>query len=343
MKRIKVPEAKPIPSGSWRCRVQIEGKRQQFVRDTKEEAEEAARQAVAAITAGVAEEKKKAATVGSCIDRYIFDRESILSPSTIRGYKIVRKSRFQGMMAKDIHAITQQQWQAAINLEAKTCKPKTIRNAWGLVSSVIKENTGSTPEVRLPAAAKNTRPFLDDQQTKTFLKAIRDTNIEAGAILALHSLRCSELMALTWGSIDTKRKTITVKGAMVLDDSNTLVLRDQNKTVTSQRIVPVIIPRLLELAKDKPASERIVKVTPQAMYKAINKICEASGLPNVGIHGLRHTFASICFYNGIPEKAVMEMGGWSNPAVLREIYTHLSARQKNAYIDKLSGFFEEKS
>ena len=343
MKRIKVPEAQIIPSGSWRCRVQVDGKRQQFVKDTKEEAEEAARQAVAAITAGVAEEKKKAATVGSCIDRYILDREAILSPSTIRGYKIVRKSRFQSMMGRDIHSITQQQWQAAINLEAKTCKPKTIRNSWGLISSVIKDATGAAPDVRLPAAAKNTRPFLDDQQTKTFLAAIKDTNIEAAAILALHSLRCSELLALTWGSIDCKRKIITVKGAMVPDETNTLVLRDQNKTTASQRIVPVIIPRLLELAKDQPQQDRIVQITPNWLYKSINEICEANDLPKVGIHGLRHTFASICFYNGIPEKAVMDIGGWSNPAVLREIYTHLSARQKNVYIDKLSGFFEEKS
>ena len=342
MKRIKVPEASQLPSGSWRCRVQIDGKRRTYVEATKEEAEEAARQAVAAITAGVLEEQKKAATLGSCIDQYITDRESVLSPSTIRGYKMIRKARFQIIMGKDIHALTTQQYQAAINLEAKTMKPKTIRNSWGLISSVVKEVTGSSPAVRLPAKAKNTRPFLDDVQTKQFLQLIRDTEVEAFALLALHSLRRSEILGLTWGQIDTKRKTITVKGAAVYDEYNQLVFREQNKTTSSQRVVPVIIPRLLELAKGKSPKDPICTTHPRIMFARINKICEKNDLPKVGIHGLRHTFASICFYNGIPEKAVMEIGGWSDPAVLREIYTHLSARQKNAYIDKLSGYFEEK-
>lgn len=341
MAKIKVPPAAQLPSGRWRCRVVIGERRCTFTADTKRGAEDAARQGVADFQAGVSTEKKKAATIGSCIDNYISSREAVLSPCTIRGYKGVRKSRFQQLMDKDIHAMTQQQWQAAVNAEARRVSPKTMRNAWGLMSSVIREETGSTPSVRLPAAAKNTRPYLDDQQTKTFLKAIRDTNIEPAALLALHSLRCSEILPLTWGSIDKKQKTITVKGAIVPDEHNILVQRDQNKTSASQRIVPIIIPRLLELAESHDHSDTIVSITPNWLYKSINAVCRKNDLPEIGIHGLRHTFASICFYQGVPEKAVMDMGGWSNPAVLREIYTHLSARQKNAYIDKLSGFFEQ--
>ena len=343
MKRtmIQVPAASQLQSERWRCRVTINGKKPSYTADTKEEAEELARLAVAEYKAGVAEEKASAETVESCIKRYIADRESILSPSTIRGYKIVQRSRFQQIMKRDIHTVTQQQWQALVNAEAKIVSPKTLRNAWGLMSSVIKDVTGQAPVVRLPAVAKNTRPYLDDAQTKIFLKAIKDTPIEAAALLGLHSLRCSEIMALTWSSIDLKKGTITVKGAMVPDSNNKMVMRKQNKTAASQRTVPIIISRLKEIAEGKPANEPIVTITENWLYKSVNEICEANGLPKIGVHGLRHTFASLCYYAGLPEKAVMDMGGWSNPAVLREIYTHLSARQKNIYIERLSGLFKE--
>ena len=42
----------------------------------------------------------------------------------------------------------------------------------------------------------------------------------------------------------------------------------------------------------------------------INKICHAMGLQSVGIHGLRHSFVSLAYHLGVPEKIVMEIGGW---------------------------------
>lgn len=38
--------------------------------------------------------------------------------------------------------MTPEQWQRAVNLEAKTRSAKTLKNAWGFVSSVIEEATG---------------------------------------------------------------------------------------------------------------------------------------------------------------------------------------------------------
>lgn len=340
MQRIKIPEAKILPSGSWRCRVKMLNEdRKSFVAETKIEAERIAAEYVAKRIAGVEEEKAKAEKVGSCIDRYIENRRNILSPSTIYGYLKIRRNNFASAMDLNIHEVTKQQWQKIVNLEAKTYSPKSVRNAWGLMSSVIKEETGKTFEIALPAKAENHHPFLDDEQVKIFMKLIEGTDIEAACLLGLHSLRLSEILALKWQSIDQKKKTITVKGALVKGEGAKMYERDQNKTKQSTRVVPVIMPRLLELAKDKPKAEKIVTLTYAQLYHAINKLCEENDLPIIGVHGLRHTFASICFYKGIPEKAIMEMGGWSDPQILRDIYTHVSDKQKESYVKTLSEFF----
>lgn len=340
MQRIKVPEAKILPSGNYRCRVQLpNGERKSFTAETKSAAEQKAADHVAKFLAGVEEEKIKYDTVGACIDRYIASRENIRSPSTIYGYKKIRKNNFQNVMSLNIHEITKQQWQKFVNEEAREFSPKTVRNCWGLISSVLKEETGNTFDIALPQQPENHHPFLDEEQVKVFMKLIENTDIELACLLGLHSLRLSEFLALDWKSIDQKKKTITVKGAIVKGEGAKLFERDQNKTKKSTRVVPIFMPRLLELANGKPKNEKIVTLTYGQLYHSINKLCEENNLPLIGVHGLRHTFASICFYKGIPEKAIMEMGGWSDPAILRDIYTHVSDRQKESYVKSLSEFF----
>ena len=42
MKKVKVPEAEKLPSGSFRCRVMVNGQKKSFTAPTKREAEQAA-------------------------------------------------------------------------------------------------------------------------------------------------------------------------------------------------------------------------------------------------------------------------------------------------------------
>ena len=42
MKKVKVPEAERLPSGSYRCRVMVNGQKKSFTAPTKREAEQAA-------------------------------------------------------------------------------------------------------------------------------------------------------------------------------------------------------------------------------------------------------------------------------------------------------------
>ena len=54
-------------------------------------------------------------------------------------------------------------------------------------------------------------------------------------------------------------------------------------------------------------------------------MCRKNGLPEVGLHGLRHSFASLAYHLGISERVAMRIGGWSNTATMHEIYTHLAS------------------
>ena len=133
MKKVKVPEAEKLPSGSYRCRVMVNGKSKSFTADTKRDAEQAALE----YKISVEQDQKQVQTCGlpltKAIDEYISAKDAILSPATIRGYRVVQKNRFQSLMQTRINNISFVTLQKAVNEESKTCSPKTIRNAVGLL------------------------------------------------------------------------------------------------------------------------------------------------------------------------------------------------------------------
>lgn len=335
---MKIPKPVQLPSGAWSVRIMLDGKRHCITRATEKEA---LAEAVALKTGQKAlrNTSPRDKTLAQAIDEYIDARRNILSPSTIRGYKIIRENRFQSVMGKRIGSITPSQWQSIVNAEARFFSPKTLKNSWGFISSVIHEATGETVNVRLPQVIRKDKAFLEPQQIPAFLAAIKGTRSEIPALLALSSLRLSELLALRWEDVDLKKRLLYVNGAAVLNEDNVLVRKKETKNASSRRTVPIIQPLYDALIKCEDRSGLIVTITSQGIYHGINKACTTAGLPNVGIHGLRHSFASLAYHLQIPEKIAMQIGGWSNDATMRKIYTHIASHDAEYYKTAFSSFF----
>lgn len=343
MKTIKVPKARQLPSGSWMCRCMVNGESVCVTRSTKKAAEEEALH----IKLGILQISKatdSGKTVADAIDAYIAARKTSLSPSTVRGYAGMKRQRFQSIMYRPLRTLTQNDFQRAVDLEAKCCAPKTIKNAWGFLSSVLKEATGKDYKIHLPAAVPSEHEFLQPEQIETFLSAIRDTDIEIPALLALHGLRRSEIIGMKWSAVDLKKGLLNIQGAVVFNEEGKLEAKPTNKNRTSRRTVPIMIPRLRELLEADPkTTEYVVTCHPSTIYNNVNRICEKNGLPKIGTHGLRHSFCSLAYHLNIPEKVVMQIGGWSDFQTMRKIYTHLAKSDLSDAVTAVTEFFQSKA
>lgn len=324
-----VPKPKQLADGRWVGQLMADGKRYSVYGQTREEYEINARATKAGLIEARSERPKLA--LGTVIDRYIESNEHVLSPSTIRGYKTIRKHRFAGWMEQDIQSIN---WQAMVNEESRNCSAKTVKNAWGLVSASLAAAEEKVPSVHLPKPAKNELPFLNYIEIQAFLEAIHGKPSELAAILALHSLRESELFALT--REDIHDGYIFVSKAYVPDATNTFVLKHTTKTPMSTRAIPVMIPRLLEIL---PESGRLVTERPSTLYTRINKVCEKAKLPLVGCHGLRRSFASLCYHLKWSERSVMQIGGWSNMQTVHNFYIKLSQLDVNEDVENMRNYY----
>ena len=284
---MKTPKAKKLPSGSWYVRVRIDGQDVSITRPTEKEALAEAM----AVKAGMKDALKQGhKTLTKAIDAYISARENVLSPSTIRGYRTIQQNRFQGMMNRDVYTVTQEQWQRAVNAEAKQVSAKTLTNAWRFLSSVITEETGKKLTVRLPQVVPAVRPWLTAEQIPIFVEAVKGDPIEIPALLALSSLRRSEIINLRWKDVDMEKGVLHINGAAVYDENSKLVRKSETKNKSSRRIVPIIQPLREALERADRKGEYLTTWNPNAIMLRINRICERSGLPKVGFHGLRHPY-----------------------------------------------------
>lgn len=334
---MKVPKAKRLPSGKWHIRLQINGRMLYITERTKKEAEGKAALMKAEARNGIASLPPERIPLGQAIDRYMEDRQNTLSPETLRGYGVIRRNRFQSVIHRPIGEI--RNWQKLVDTEAGRLSAKTVRNSWGLVASVLEENGMAVPKVSLPQVIVNEMPFLQPDAVLPFVEAIKGHRFEFAFLCGLHSLRRSEILALTRDSFvqTSDGWEIQVRGAVVSDGKN-LVLKETNKNSASRRNVPVFTDRLIELIDDYDFGH-ITKFTPEAMTKELHRFCKKNGFTDIGMHGLRHSFASLCYFLGIPEAECMKWGGWSDPAVMRKIYTHIAELMHHDSRKRMRSFF----
>lgn len=120
-----IPNPRKLKSGTWFIQLRLGGESIPVSARTKKDCQKQAQLIKAEYLAGKREskwneaEKPKSPTLGEAISAYITKREAALSPSTIRGYTTIRRTRFLSLMETEITEISPDDWQNACNEEFK--------------------------------------------------------------------------------------------------------------------------------------------------------------------------------------------------------------------------------
>ena len=326
----KYPKYRILADGSLMGQLMVNGQRETVKADTEEEY----KARIDGLRTGILELKKhpEKRPLKTIVQAYIDKNDSVLSPATIMGYDGILKNRFKSYMEKPVCEIDFQQM---VNDEAKHNAPKTVKNAWALVSSALKASGNPPPEVHTPQVPESDEDFLDYEQIQLFLKEIQDDIAECAALLMLHSLRTSELLMLDVS--DIKGGKILVRGAVVPNKDHKLVEKETNKNRTSRRDVPVMIPRLIQVL---PESGKAVTIAPTTFRRHILDACERAGLPPCSPHDLRRSFASLAKHLKWDPETLMRVGGWNNMETVNKIYAKLADQDKNADVQKMVDYYQ---
>ena len=334
---MKIPKPRKLKSGNYFIQLMVSGQRISITEASEQQCKDKALLLKAQGRNGLLPilNKPDNITLSQAIDNYILLRSNILSASTISGYREIQRNRFKTVMDEPIRNVPS--WQAVVNNEAALVSPKTVKNAWSLAHSALSDAGVDKKDitVSLGQIPKAVRPWLQPDQIKLFLNAIKGDISELTAILALHGLRRSEIYDLK--KEDVSKGVIKVRGAMVRGEKE-FVHKPTNKSSASTRDVPILIPRLKKLLKSC-GTGYVCTEHPSVSYKHINKVCKSLALPEVGFHGLRHSFASLCYHLKISEMEAARLGGWDDITTMHKIYTHLAEVDKSMASKQLKDFF----
>lgn len=231
--------------------------------------------------------------------------------------------------------LTQAMIQNAINREAALLSPKTVRNVHGLLSAVL---SVYLPEMNLHTALpQRKRPELyipSTEDVQKIIQAAQGSELEKAIMLAAFgSLRRSEISALLKSDINGDQ--ITVSKAMVRSEDHEWVIK-QPKTEAGYRTITLpafVIERISQ------CEERVVALTPGSITNQFVLLLERCKVPHFRFHDLRHYQASILHAMGVPDKYIIERGGWRTDATLKNIYQHTMDEKRQEVEKNICDFF----
>jgi len=328
--------AKKLPSGSWRVNLYIgknaDGKRQykSFTADTKKEAEYLAAQ----YNQLHIDINRSELPLRSAVESYIKSKENVLSPSTVRGYTVIKNNYLPELMSVKIRDISPELIQQEFNRFAKEHSPKTCRNAHGLISAVLKLHR---PEMvlntTLPQKKVRTIYVPDEKEILKIHSLLRGRVLEIPFLLASQcGLRASEISALETKHIFKDHIRIDQARVPSLDGQ---VLKGP-KSTSGYRDIPITEKLHDILLANASEDGRIVQQSGPVISNAWSEFKTNKGLAaDFNFHALRHHYASKCLLMGIPQKYVAELMGHSSLDMIEKVYQHTFPSAMEEYAQKL--------
>lgn len=329
-------EPKKMPSGNWRILVYIgkdkSGKKKykSITAATKREAKRKADQLELSLSKLNVDFNDM--TLEQAYDMYIKSKSDVLSPATIAGYERSKRNHFQELMHFKLSKLNQIMIQNAVNSLSATHSSKTVRNAHGLLSAVLKVYYPNLQlRTTLPQKVKPEYIVPTTAEINKLLE-LANNKVRLPVLLASQGgLRRSEICALTID--DFSEFGVYVNKAAVFDKNKKIIIKT-TKTESGTRFVPLPPAVIAEARKWK-----YFGIKPSTLSSAYERLLEKADVPRFSFHKLRHYYASELHAQGIPDQYIAQYGGWATVDMLHKIYQHTMRDKTDAIAEKVLNIF----
>ena len=281
-------------------------------------------------------------------------RQGKIRHTTAAEYNSILKNHLYPIFAqKELTAITAADVQKMMDSKAALAKKTVheIKMVLGMIldsayqDGLIPRNPARDPRLRNPATGSTPRKALTPEELFSIIRQLPNLSQPHDqrfmALLIYTGMRREEALALRWADIDFERGFIHVHGAITFQGNKPV--EGPTKTEKGNRYIPLIDalrPWLLQRSEgDFVVYDKVTSSFVKRMWERIQREINVYGATP---HCFRHTFTTIAYHNGVNEKTLQALGGWSDIATMRDIYTHVDFQElQNAKIS-LNAFFQAK-
>jgi integrase len=221
---------------------------------------------------------------------------------------------------------------------------KTVKNAWGVLATMLKVAVADGHLPKSPAAgiklAKRTSHEKTEHRYLTeaeFWQVLDDTPEHWRPLIAMlggTGMRWGEAAALLVGDVDLERATVRITKAEKWDPSTSKRTVGPPKTAKSNRTIvlpPDALPYLAPVIEGRKRGDRLF-VPPNGgplrhmtFYRDIWRRKSTAGLddPKPRIHDLRHSHVAWLIANGVPLPVIQQRLGHEKIETTVNVYGHL--------------------
>lgn len=248
------------------------------------------------------------------------------------------------------------QVQQSANLSSNTLRRHHDLLSSSLRSAVRQDKLLLSPMDRVepPRARQKEASYYRPEELKQLYALLEGHPLELCARLAGSlGMRREEICGLKWENIDFQRQLLAIREARTAFGAT--IVQKETKTRSSVRTLylPDDVARLLRLELERQAEQlregrlkepsqfvvldhKGLPYSPNALSLAFTRFVKKNGLPRVTLHGLRHSFATVASFQGVPLFDIGKALGHATPATTGKIYTHLVDHTHEETLTKVS-------
>jgi len=273
-------------------------------------------------------------------------------PITLNKYYISQQYLEKLVPDVKVKDVTRQIYQKLLNDYALTHEKQTTMDFHHQIKSALLDAVddgliANNPTRKVVIKGKEPREkrpkFLNQFESQMLIKQMNlpnELNWDWFILLILKTgLRFSEALALTPADFDFSSQKLTVEKTW--DYKSTKGSFQPTKNVSSKRKVQLdwqIAMQLSQLIKDYPKDQPIFvkgRVFNSTVNNRLQVLCQNANIPNISIHGLRHTHASLLLFAGVSIASVAKRLGHSSMSTTQETYLHIIQELENQDNEKI--------
>jgi integrase len=207
-----------------------------------------------------------------------------------------------------------------------------------------------------PKVVRKEQRYLNTEQARQFIDAIKDAPMEAFLTVALYGgLRLGELQAITWDTIDFDKRTLRVRRSYRDGRGLGEVKTDHsNRTIDlSAPMVAVLRTRRKAQMADQAEAGRLgmpwmnsegfaftnqygLLTDRNAIRREFHAALRKARLPMIRLHDLRHSCATLQLAAGVQPKVVQENLGHAKVSTTLDLYAHVMPSTRREAADTLA-------
>ena len=286
-----------------------------------------------------------------------------IRPSTMRFYRQLIENhirpelgtvRLDKLTPGDVRGFVSDRSESNLALATVAHLLRLLRNALGEAERLDLVTRNVAKAVRMPQVESYHPHTLTIEEARALLDVVRDHRLQALFSMALVlGLRRGELLGLAWSDIDFEQATVHVRHSLQRVDGALRLVEPKTRASSGLVVAPSGLLDILSRHRARQGAERLAlgtawpgtslvftsttgtPIEPRNLSREWDKVRRAAGVPEMRLHDLRHSCATILTAIGVHPRVIMQMLRHSDIGISMNVYAHVSTSLQREAADAL--------